>query len=545
MRSPALAIAWEFRQRHRWGLIAVAGYLLVVATIKLLILDPGQIVKLEDARSFAAVVVVPLSVTFTYFLAVFSFGLAGDIAARQSIYPTRLFTLPVTTDALAGWPMLYGTIAAAILWLVTRLLAVWPSEFHVPVIWPALMAASLLAWTQALVWMPYGLPGLRVVIAMLWLATFEAMVLLAINFNISEPVMVALVAPQIPLAYLAARFAVARARRGDVPDWRGTFARLGQIADVLPRRRRNFHSPAGAQTWFEWRRYGRSLPAMVALLLPFELALLAAVSDTPALVFLMLFIVLFTPPFMAAFAAATVSRSNPGVSDSYSVTPFIATRPLSDATLIAAKLKATIWSTLAAWTLLLFALTLTLTLSDIWPMLIERARRLSQVIGTPRVVAIVLLLISGLIVATWKQLVQSLYIGLSGREWLIRANAFLLLAFLVVAGPIADWIIDNSDVQGTLWDAIPLILAILVGGKMSAASLVAIRLYRSKLLSDRALVTGAAVGLVAVLALYGLFVWLLSTPLFPRYVLALLAILPIPLARLSAAPLALAWNRHR
>jgi len=545
MRSPALAIAWEFRQRHRWGLVAIAGYLLVVATIKLLILDPGQIVKLGDPRSFAAVVVVPLFVTFTYFLAVFSFGLAGDIAARQSIYPTRLFTLPVTTDALAGWPMLYGTAAAAILWLATRLLAVWPSEFHVPVIWPALMAASLLAWTQALVWMPYGLPGLRVIVAMLCLATMEAMVLVALEFNISEPVMVAFLAPQIPLAYLVARFAVARARRGDVPDWRGMFARLGQIADVLPRRRRNFHSPAGAQTWLEWRRYGRSLPAMVGLLLPFELALLSAVNDTPALVFLMLFIVLFTPPFMAAFAAAMVSRASAGVSDSYGVTPFIATRPLSDAALVAAKLKATIWSTVAAWTLLLVALTLTLSLSDIWPMLIEGARRLSEVIGTPRLVAVVLLLISGLIIATWKQLVQSLYIGLSGREWLIRANAFLLIVFLIAAGPIVDWIMDNSDVQGALWDAIPLILAILVCVKMSAASLVAIRLYRSRLLSDRAIVTGAAVWLVAVLALYGLFVWLLSTPLFPRYVLALLAILPIPLARLSAAPLALAWNRHR
>jgi hypothetical protein len=545
MRSPALAIAWEFRQRHRWGMIAVAGYLLVVAAIKLLILDTGQIVKLEDPESFAAVVMGPLVATFTYFLSVFSFGLAGDLAARHSIYPTRLFTLPMTTGALAGWPMLYGSVAVAILWLATRLLAVWPSGLDVPVIWPALLAASLLAWTQALVWMPYGLPGLRVIVAMLWLASIDALVLLALTYRIPETLMVAFLAPQIPLAYLIARIAVARARRGDVPDWRGKFARLGQIASVLPRRRRNFHSPAGAQTWLEWRRHGRSLPALVGLLLPFQLALLVAVSDTPALVFLILLIVLFTPPFMAAFAAATVSKSNSHVSDSYGVAPFIAARPLSDAALIAAKLKATIWSTIAAWTLLLLALTLTLTLSDVGAILIERARHLSDIVGMPRVFVILMLLVTGLIVATWKQLVQSLYIGLSGREWLIRANAFLLLAFLVAVGPTTDWIIENSDVQRALWDALPLILAILVGVKMSAASVVAIRLYRSRLLSDRALVTGAAVWLVMVLALYGVFVWLLSTPFFPRYVLVLLAILPIPLARLSAAPLALAWNRHR
>ena len=33
--------------------------------------------------------------------------------------------------------------------------------------------------------------------------------------------MLAILAPHVPLAYLVARFAVARARRGDVPDWRG------------------------------------------------------------------------------------------------------------------------------------------------------------------------------------------------------------------------------------------------------------------------------------------------------------------------------------
>jgi hypothetical protein len=244
MRSPALAIGWEFRQRHRWGLTAVAGYLLVVAMIKLFILEPGQIVELEDVHSFAAVVIVPLAALFTYFLAVFSFGLSGDLAGRQSIYPTRLFTLPVTSAALAGWPMFYGAVAVAILWLATRLLAVWPSWMQVPVIWPALLAASLLAWTQTLVWMPYGLPGLRVIVATLWLTTIDAVVMVAVYFKISEPIMVAFLAPHVPLAFLAARYAVGRARRGDVPDWRGTFTRLGQLADVLPRRRGIFHSSA-------------------------------------------------------------------------------------------------------------------------------------------------------------------------------------------------------------------------------------------------------------------------------------------------------------
>src|SRR5438105_6827125 len=262
MRSPALAIGWEFRRRHRWGLTAVAGYLFVVAMIRFLILEPGEPVLVDSGR-FAALVSVPLTATFVYLLAVFSFGFAGDLAARHSIYPARMFTLPVTNAALVGWPMLYGTAAVAILWLAVRLFAVWPSGIAIPVIWPALLAAALLAWTQALTWMPYGLPGIRLIVAVLGLAALDTVVLLAIHFKAGEPRMVAILAPQVPLAYLVARFAVARARRGEVPDWRGMFARPATTA-VLTRARDHFPSPPRAPQSFQRPRHGRSLPALVA-----------------------------------------------------------------------------------------------------------------------------------------------------------------------------------------------------------------------------------------------------------------------------------------
>src|SRR5256884_1121065 len=295
MRSPALASGWEFRRRHRWGLPAVAGYLFVVATIGFLVVGSGEPVRVDGGR-FAAIVSVPLTTTFVYPLAVFSFGFAGDLAARHSMYPARMFTLPVTNAALVGWPMLYGTVAMAMLWLAARLFAVWPSGIEIPLIWPALLAAALLAWTQALTWMPYGLPGIRLIVAVLCLAALDTVVLLAIHFKAGEPRMVAILAPQVPLAYLVARFAVARARRGDVPDWRGLSARSGEIADVLPRPRNHFSSPGCAQVWFEWRRHGGALPALVGLLLPFELALLRVPQGPAALLFPKNFFLVVTPP---------------------------------------------------------------------------------------------------------------------------------------------------------------------------------------------------------------------------------------------------------
>src|SRR5206468_12555701 len=103
----------------------------------------------------------------------------------------------------------------------------------------------------------------------------------------------------------------------------------------------------------------------------------------------------------------------------------------------------------------------------------------------------------------------------------------------------------NPRADRALWDALPWPLAVLVGLKMSVAAWLATRLSRGRLLDDRALLFGAAAWCAVVLALYGVLVWFFSTPLVPRYLLALIAILAIPLARLSAAPLALAWNRHR
>jgi hypothetical protein len=515
--------------------MALTAYPLGLAILRMFIYATGRRIHIDDVTSFALAVVVPLTATFLYFVAVFSFGLSGDLSARRSMYPARMFTLPVTNSALAAWPMLYGAAAMAILWAATRLLALWPSGVDVPVIWPALLAASLLAWTQALTWMPYALPGLRVIITVLWLAAIDAIVMLALNLKAGELVMLAILAPHVPLAFVAARLAIARARRGDEPDWRPMFLRLGRIA--LPRRREHFRSPARAQMWLEWQQHGRSLPALVAIVLPFELALLFLFRETPVLVYEMLIVALTTPPLMAVFAAATVSGST--------MTRFIATRPLTSASLIAAKLKVTIRSTFAAWLLVLIAVPPALKLSGTLPLVIERVHRLAEVVGAPHAAVAMLLAFSALLAATWKQLVPSLYIGMSGREWLIKGSVFVTLALLGVVVPAAHWVITNKRLIAVLWNAGGWILAILVCLKLAAAASIAIRLYDRQLLTDRALILAALFWCATVFAVYGVLAWTFPEVLIRRYVLVLIAIVAVPLARLSAAPLALAWNRHR
>jgi hypothetical protein len=537
MHSAASAFAWELRQRHRWGLLAVLASIVALAVIRLVVAGAGRIVFSND-ETFAIALVVPMSAASMYFLAVFSFGLAGDIGARQSIFPARMFTLPVTSSALAGWPMLYGSIAMMILWLPTRLLNVWPAGVDVPLFWPFLLGPALMAWTQALTWMAYPMPGLRVMVTVLWLSTIDAIIMTALELKASEGVMLALLAPHVPLAFLVARGAVARARRGEVPDWRhvfGSVVRLtaGRLTNVLTRRRGPFPSPARAQEWLEWRQHGRSLPFLVALLLPFELALLFLFRQTPVIVFETLCTVLLTPPLMAIFVAATVSSG---------ATPFIHIRPLASASLIAAKLRVTIRSTLIAWLLVLAAV---LIASRTTPIVDDWLRELVKGAGMPRAIAIVALGLALLFLSTWKQLVQSLFIGMTGREWLIKTVALGALTLLGVIVPVGHWAFGQTVILAKLWTALPWILWTLVVLKLLAAVRIAIRLHDRGLVRDRTLLAGAVCWNVVVFALYALLVWITPAIIFRRDLLALIAILAVPLVRVAAAPLALAWNRHR
>lgn len=535
MRGAGRAIGWDFLRRHRFWLAVLAVYVVAFWTVKG-VLGPEARVRLHPPNDLAAFIVAPLGTAFIFILGIFSYGLGGDLAARESIFPSRLFTLPVSSAALAGWPMIYGATAGASLWLVSVLLARWPGgvDAHLPWIWPALWLAVSVTWMQALTWMSYGLRGLRVAVAVLWLATIDAIVLFAMYYAASERLMVAILAPQLPVAYLVGWHAVSQARRGEVPDWGLSF--IGRGRGAPDRRLQRLSSPAGAQAWFEWRRHGRTLPVMVGIVVPCELLLLFAPGhDTAPMVFAILFLVAITPPFMAAFAAPALASS----------TLFEATRPISSISLVAAKLRMAMGSTLAAWLLVIVFGTAALWLSGAMQLVIERLRAFLDRAGAARGLAIVLLLLAALVASTWKNLVQSLCIGLTGRDWLIKSSLLVALAMLVALWPLMLALTRNDGFEAFVWEYFPWMLAALVVLKMSAACSVAARLHDRRLLPDRALLIGAVCWLGAVLALYGIFEWLLDSPIFPLYLVLGVAILEVPLVRLGASILALGWSRHR
>jgi hypothetical protein len=185
-----------------------------------------------------------------------------------------------------------------------------------------------------------------------------------------------------------------------------------------------------------------------------------------------------------------------------------------------------------------------LVLSDTWPIVADRAQGFAGVVGASRAIVFGALVLATLILTTWRQMVQSLYLGLTGRPGLIKASGLAMLCAIVAIGPLLNWA-WNSGAHAWFWVVLFWTLGVIVAARLVLACWIAIRLHRDRLLPDRSLVVGAALWLAAVAAVYAVLLWLFATPLVPRFLLLMIATVAVPLVRLSAAPLALAWNRHR
>jgi hypothetical protein len=533
----ARAFLFEYRRRHRLALIVLAGYLLTFLVLKATVLGSEFQVRLAPPNGFSFFAILPGTAALFYAIGVFTYGLAGDLAARESIYPRRMLTLPITTAALVGWPMLFGSITAATLWVVMALfMRAAGADYPLPLVWPAILCALYIAWMQAITWMPYGLPGIRVVAAVLWLFIVDAMVITAFEWQVPDAVMVAILAPQLPLAYLVALFAVARARRGVVPDWSVAWRAPAELLRSRFRRRRAFRSAGSAQFWFEWRRTGRALPAMVALVVPAELMILFIPNNntrTPGIIVPVFALLL--PPVLAFFSATAFATPS----------AFTATRPLTDASLIAAKLKSTVLSTLLAWLIVLIAIPVVEIWSGASVPVIEWVRSITDSAGVARPVALAAFVILALMLLTWRQLVQNLCITLTGNQWLIKSTVVIGLIGMAIVGPGLQWFVRSHRAQVAVWETLPLILVIIAVVKFTVGAIAAWKLHARQVVTDATLVWSAVIWFAAVALGYGAITWWAASPLIPAYLKASIAILLMPFACLWAAPLALAWSRHR
>src|SRR5262245_60687676 len=340
-------MAWALWRRHRWGFTAVLAGLLAVCALGPFVPEGGLI-------AFNMVSMGVALVAFFYVFTVFCYGLQMDVAGREWGFPSRMFTLPLRTGALVLWPMVYGTVSVVLLWLVLAWFVWRRQEAELPLAWPALLLATVVAWVQALVWSPFGWPLARVVALVLGVGALLMLTQLAAQAGVGEGPVSAVLAALVVAAYLVAHRGVARARRGDTPEWPSPARMITAVAAWLPRRHGPFASAGRAQLWWEWRRSRWAYPVFVACLLALAAPLLIVLEQYQSAVVETGNLAAF--PGLSPPADAAVKRlgqmlllplylsgvCGPGTTGSKRgsplvSSPFVATRPLSCTELVAAK----------------------------------------------------------------------------------------------------------------------------------------------------------------------------------------------------------------
>ncbi|HET6575996.1 MAG TPA: hypothetical protein VFG68_20515 [Fimbriiglobus sp.] len=541
MTSTAWALAWPVWRRHRWGLTAVLASVVAAATgvtVANAVLEPTQ------AMSTRIIASLPLLMCACYLASVFAYGFEADVAAAGTCFPARQFTLPVRTAELAGWPILTGAAAAALLWLVVAGILFRQSDIDVPLLWPALLAAAQLVWMQALLWWPFGLPLARPLVGMLVGHLPATGVMLAQNLDAPPWVLSTYLGGALVVGAAAAYAGVIRARHGTVPSWDWVF-RVGRAVSIRRRERGAFASATRAQVWFECRRRGFMLPLLVVIMLPlFLLPLFLDEHDPPRLV-RSLGLALAAPVFLAGMAGAAVGKHNPWARDHYSLPSFIATRPLTTTQMVAAKLRGAERTALIAWAVAAVLIAAAVFLSGADEPLGEMGR--AWLAGRPaaEVAATVAAVAAVLVLMTWRRMAENLLIGLTGREWLIKGSVFagvFVLFGLILFGL---WFLIHPEYHHYVPELLPWLLATAVGLKFAAAVAAVRGLRRKRLVADRTLATLAGVWVAVYAALFGLFARVVPGEVVATSTLAMAIVVLMPLARVSALPLALDWNRHR
>lgn len=541
--SPALAIALQLWFRHRGGFLAVA-----VTVLAMAVACPPLFAHTQSPAVLVASI-LPLLGVFGYIMNALLF--AEEVGNLSSGYPRRMYPLPVPTRTLVAWPMLYGSAAAAALWLATAGLVYRPSGFRVPLLLPALGLAAAMAWFQALSWSPLGQPWLKVAAtgALMPALTGLALWLVAV---VEAPfaAIVALLAGYLAAAYTLARAAVACDRRGDT--WHLPLGRLRLAAASLATRqegrRRPFRSPAEAQLWSEWRCHGMLLPAFVAgiLLAPLVMGLFVDTMTDQISSLGSLAATSCIPMLVAGSVGLNLARMGPIWDKAGASIAFAATRPMTSGGLVAAKFRMAARSTLLSLALVAAATAALLAVAGDAHTLMGSGRSFLARHPGWEAAAILAAAAVTLPALTWRQLTDSLVPGLTGRPWITTLAGFGFVTKLL--GLIGGWLWTQAHPEH-LSRSLAALPGLVVAALALKGSLVTWA-FRTAL--RRGLIDGAdlrrllAGWLVLVACAVGLGALLLPPGLpVPRPVALLGLATMVPLARFALAPLALDWDRHR
>jgi hypothetical protein len=507
--------------------------------------------------SVALLVVLPIFVT-----GIFTYGFdIVDVSARTSCFPAHFFRLPVGTATLVLWPMLYGAAVVMLLWLaligyiLIYLLLTNPAgrflpEPFPPLWWPGVMAVAFLAWIQAILWAPYGLPWLRIVLLALVLIALPWLTGRAVLADTAELSLVLTLGGIAAAGWAVAYLGVRQARYGAGPDWAWIFKPLRQLSRRLPRRLTPFASARQAQDWYEWQLDRAPLPFMVAFGLASILILFPLMTQGK-----------FLPDAFAVESSLAWSLAMPvvfagvgngwlgsgrsrGAKNKSGLMPFIATLPVRTSDMAGAVLKASVWSTLAAWGVVMVTVPSVFFLAGHFQRTLEMCRRELLATGTPIDGVVRMLAIAAfLLVWTWKRKVYRLCLSLTGSQAIEQAFGWGRLPGYLILILIALSVAQFSF--RLLEAALPWVIALFLLGRLAAAVWALELTRRRRLVREETLACWLCGWLMAASALFALGACAMPRERTPSHYIVAAALFVMPTGRLAAMPLVLALNRHR
>jgi hypothetical protein len=236
-------------------------------------------------------------------------------------------------------------------------------------------------------------------------------------------------------------------------------------------------------------------------------------------------------PIAFTFLGADVSPHM--VSPRGSMSPFFATRAVDAPTIVRAKMVGKAVILVMLWAELVLV---GLAWAAFSGRLGEMVERLGDVAGAPSAGAA--LIVGGILAAAlvnWLCMIGGVWAGLTGRQWVHVVMMVGVSSGAVLIALVVKW-------WQTSW--YPWLVALVVAGlasKVLTTAWVCRRLLAWRYATPRQLSVLIGAWLVVVGALAGLAGWV-----FPGgWLTSLIVLLLVPLAQTLAAPLALAWNRHR
>jgi hypothetical protein len=539
MMSPAQATLWQTWRRHRYGVAASCAYLLICAIVIQFLPEHLLQVRFGDAPFplVAQYLGTPCFFVLLYVAAMFS--ITGE-ASNDFDFATHRFVLPVRTRQLVAWPMMQGCVALACAWWLIAALVLRPAGIAAPWIWPASLMAANLTALQAIAWIPLAQNWVRIAIATPAFMVLNTCVLLIAVLGVPESILTVLCLSALPVNYVVALHGVSMGRRGDVYDWRAWQKLVARVAAWRKPAQKPFSSAQSAQLWFECRGHAWVLPAFVAAMMTILIPLVAAVGrDDVAQGWRLMAMVGALPILMASVLGP--QHGNRDVWSKIAMGPFLGTRPISSASLVECKVKMCAITAGITWAILWVTLPVAL-LSR--PGFGESVWDVIQGAGSAKAAAIGALVIVLPVFFTWLQLVSSLWLGLTGREWVATTAVFGFLGVFAAAGGAGFWLYLHQEYLPLARALEPWLLGGMVSLKIGAGVAVLAALLRSRLVST-GFATAMAGGWIALVAILVLLTMWLSPIALPRLPVTAGAILLVPFSRLAVAPLAVAWNRHR